>query len=118
MSKRPISVTVAGWIYIVVGVVGIGAHITEFNPHRPLEQDLFWALLVRLLAVVAGVFMLRGSNWARWLAMAWIGFHVGLSSFHSLRAAIVHAVLFAVFAYLLFRTPANDYFRRPRTELA
>ena len=37
--------------------------------------------LTELLAMVSGAFMLRGHNWARWLALAWIIFHVILSIF-------------------------------------
>ena len=36
------------------------------------------------LAIVCGVFLLRGHNWARWLALAWIAFHVVLSAFHAI----------------------------------
>ena len=55
--------------------------------------------------------MLRGCNWARWLALAWIAFHVVLSAFHSLPEFALHAVLCAVFAYFLLRPDAALYFR-------
>ena len=32
--------------------------------------------LFELLAVLAGVFLLKGRNWARWLLLLWIAFHV------------------------------------------
>ena len=118
MRKRPVSVTVLSWIYIAVGVGGIAAHAREINPHRPFEQDLVWAVLVSMAAVISGAFMLRGSNWARWLAVAWIAFHVILSAFHSVQQTVVHAVMLAVFVYLLFRPVANEYFRGLRAEPA
>ena len=31
--------------------------------------------IIRVAAIVGGAFMLRGHNWARWLVLAWIGFH-------------------------------------------
>lgn len=111
MRKRPLSVTIISWIYIVVGVGGIAAHSTEFNLRRPFEADLLTALVVRLLAIVAGIFMLREQNWARWLAVAWIAFHVALSSLHSLPAAVMHALLLAIFTFFLFRPKASAYFR-------
>ena len=58
--------------------------------------------------------MLRGHNWARWLAMAWIGFHVVVSGFDSFPAFAFHGVMFAVFAYFLFRKQAAEYFRSAR----
>ena len=111
MKQRPISVTVIACIYILVGIAGIAAQVTEFNPRHPFELELVEALVVRLLGIVAGVFMLRGRNWARWLAVAWIAFHVVLSAFHSRQQLVVHSVLFAVITFFLFCSAANEYFR-------
>lgn len=108
---RPLSVTIIAGIYVIAGIGGIAAHAREFNPHHFFQLDPILPLTVRLLAIVAGIFMLRGQNWARWLAIVWIGYHVIWGSLQSLQAGIIHAVLFAVFAYLLFRAPANRYFR-------
>ena len=40
------------------------------------QPEGVWVGLTELLAILSGVFMLRGQNWARWLALAWIAFHV------------------------------------------
>jgi len=56
--------------------------------------------------------MLRGDNWARWLTMVWMAYHVILSGFHSLQQLVIHSLLLAVFAYFLFRAEATLYFRR------
>jgi hypothetical protein len=111
MQQRPLSVTIVSWIYLVTGIGGIAAHAREFNPHHFFQLDPILPLTVRLLAIVAGIFMLRGHNWARWLAIMWIGYHVVCGSMQSLRAGVFHAVLFAMFAYLLFRPAANRYFQ-------
>jgi len=116
MSPRPISVTVIAWIYIVVGIGGIAGHFTEFNPRHPFELEVVEALVVRLLGIVAGVFLLRGGNWARWLAVAWIAFHVVLSVSHSRQQLIVHSVLFAVITFFLFRPAANEHFRNLKAD--
>jgi hypothetical protein len=65
-----------------------------------------------VLAVVSGVFMLRGWNWARWLLVVWLAFHVALSALHSVFQVAVHGVLFGVIVYFLFRNAANAFFRR------
>jgi hypothetical protein len=117
MKKRPISVTIVSWVYIVAGIGGIAAHATELNLRHPFLNDVVLALIVRLMAVVAGIFMLRGHNWARWLAIVWIGFHVVMSAFHSFPSAAFHAVLLAVFAYFLFRRQSTAYFRAETAEL-
>src|SRR5436190_5188208 len=96
MSKRPLSITIIGWLFIATGVVGIAYHATELKADRPFQYDVIWVCLVRLLAILCGVFLLRGSNWARWLLLVWIAYHVILSAFHSLSELIIHSLLFAV----------------------
>ena len=107
MRKRPLSVIVIAWLYIATGAVGLAVHVAN----RALESDIILIAIVEVLAVIAGAFLLRGSNWARWLAIAWIAFHVILSAFHAWSELLVHAVLCAAFAYLLFRPQTNEYFR-------
>jgi hypothetical protein len=118
MHKRPLSVTVISLLLAAAGLVGLVYHLTELNLRHPLQNEVVWIELVRLLAIVSGAFMLRGSNWARWLAVTWIGFHVVVSAFHSIPELAMHCLVFAVFAYVLFRPPASEYFRAAKTTKA
>jgi hypothetical protein len=102
-------------VYIVMGAVGFAYHAGDFRL-RPVETDLVLVETVWLLAVVAGVCMLRAQNWAQWLALAWMAFHVVLSVFHSWGQALVDAVFLAAMAYFLFRPGVNEYFRGGRPE--
>lgn len=111
MNKRPLSVIVIACLYLVTGAVGFAFHFAAFKPEHPFRYDVVWASLVALIAILCGVYMLRGSNWARWLALAWIVFHVVLSMFHSWFELAVHSLLCAAVAYFLFRARANRYFR-------
>src|SRR5271163_1309470 len=108
--KRPLPVTILACVYIVVGLGGLGSHLTEFQPRNAFHFDAAGIGLIQLLAVVAGAFMLRGGNWARWLAVAWIAFHVIVSAFHSLREFAIHCLFFTVIAWYLFRPEAGRYF--------
>lgn len=110
MKKRPISVTVLSWVFILAGAMGLAYHFRELKAQHPFQYDIVWVSLVRLLAIVCGVYMLRGHNWARWLAMVWISFHVVVSAFHSWEQVVMHGVLGVVFAWVLFRRPAVEYF--------
>ena len=110
MTRRPLSVTILAVILAAAGTVGLVYHLTEIKSLSPFRWDVLWVSVVREVAIVAGVFMLRGRNWARWLAVAWLAFHVGVSAFHSIRELVMHAILLAVFAYFLFRRAANLYF--------
>jgi hypothetical protein len=113
MQKRPIAVTIIALIFIAAGVIGIVYHAPELNIRRPFESDVVLALIVRLLAIVCGAYMLRGSNWARWVAVLWMAYHVALSWFHSFGELAMHALLLAVIAYFLFRGREARYFCPP-----
>jgi hypothetical protein len=109
MKNRPLSITIIGWIFILTGAIGLAYHASEFRT-APLRGAVL-VTLVRVLAIVAGIFMLRGSNWARWLALAWLAFHVVLSIFHPILELIFHALLFVIIVYFLLCPRANQYFR-------
>ena len=106
--KRTISVTIIACVYLAVGTLAFVYHFREL---LSLQRDSVSIELTEFLAVVSGAFMLRGHNWARWLALAWIVFHVILSAFHSFRELAIHALFCAVIAWILFRPQAARYFR-------
>jgi hypothetical protein len=106
-ATRPLPVTLIACLYIVTGIAGSIAHVLDL--HR-FESDVLWAVLVNAIALVSGVWMLRQQNWARWVAVAWIAFHVILSVFHSPRELIGHSVFLLAIAFFLFRPRANAYF--------
>jgi hypothetical protein len=111
MNKRPLSVTIIGCVYILTGVFALVGHFKEFSTQNPFEYDIVGIALINLIAVACGVYMLRGHNWARWVALAWISFHVILSAFHNLRELAIHSLLCAILAYFLLRPTAARYFR-------
>lgn len=118
MNKRPLTVTVISVLYMVTGVGAFAGHLIQYKPQQPFDYDIVWASLVNLIALVAGVYMFRGHNWARWLAMAWMGFHVCLSVFHPRFELVLHSLLFVVLAYFLFRPAVSRYFRGAVTDTA
>ncbi len=111
MNKRPIPVTIIAWVYIATGAVGLVYHFRDLNAGSVFRYDALWIELVRMAAVVCGAFMLRGRDWARWVAVAWIGFHVIVSAFHTLPELAMHCLFFAVIAWFLFRGDATRFFR-------
>jgi hypothetical protein len=110
MSKRPLLVTIVGCVYIAAGAIGFAYHLAEITPQHPFRDDAIWIELIRLIAILSGVCVLRGRNWARWLALAWIAFHMALSAFHALPEFAVHALFCAAVAYSLFNPRAGRYF--------
>jgi hypothetical protein len=111
MNKRPIAVTIIAILLILVGAGGLVGDAMELKPLTAFHTETALIAAVHLLAIVAGAFLLRGRNWARWLAMAWMALHVAISYGHPLTPFLMHTAFFAIFAYLLFRADARAYFR-------
>src|SRR2546430_332341 len=106
-DKRPLAVAIVGCVYLAIGALGFVYHLVEpFSRHAFQYEDL-WIELSELIAFVSGVFVLRGYNWARWLAVAWMGAHVILSAFHSIEQVAIHAVFCILIAWALFRPEAT-----------
>lgn len=108
--KRPFPVLLLCFLYIAAGATAFAANFSSL-PAGGLAAA--GTELVEVLAVVAGVFMFLGHNWARWLALAWIAFHVAIS-IPVPRLAAIHLLFFAVIAWILFRPAARRYFSDPR----
>lgn len=106
--QRPFQVTVLGWLFIVVGIVSTADHLWKGT----LDRWTIPTVLVGVVAVVAGVFLLRGARWARWLLLAWLAFHVAVSAFESLSVALPHAALLLVVGYVLLGPPTSKYFQQ------
>lgn len=109
--QRPLAVTLLAWVYIAVGAGGFLAHF-----HGLLEGSFFrfdgaGIEMIELIALASGVFLLRGANWARWLALAWIAFHVVISALNHWEQFAVHALFCAAIAWILLRADAARYFR-------
>jgi hypothetical protein len=109
VSRRPLSVTLVAYLFVAAGLVGIAYHGRDLAGPE-LGAEAIWVLLLRLAAIVAGVFLLRGANWARVVAIAWIAYHVVLSGFHSASELAVHLVFLVVIAWVLLRPSVAAFF--------
>ena len=110
--KTPLSVIIVAVLYLAVGVVGFAYH---FRTLLAWQQGSVWVEATESLAIVTGVFLLRRQNWARWLAVAWIAFHVVLSAMHSYLQASIHAAFMVLIVWALFERHAQRYFLRSET---
>lgn len=119
MTIRPRSVTIIGWIFIVFGSIallyGLLPHGDITVAKRIAELRGHWYVHVsRIVMVLSGVFLLYGFNWARWLVVAWLVFHVVIGALHSPVQMGIHTLFLAVIVYFLFRPVASAYFRGTR----
>lgn len=104
-KKRPLPVVLIACLYLIVGVGGFLLNLHAFG-----KPDFFWIEITEVLAVIAGIFMLLGQSWARWLALLWMAFHVAIS-FEAPRNLVVHSLFFILIAWVLLRQEARQYFR-------
>lgn len=114
MSRRPIAVWVIALLYIAVGSIGFVAHWSDLRSATTLRSDGLVIEITELVALVSGAFMLRAKNWARWLAVAWMAFHVVVSAFDGSHGLIVHCVFLALIAWAVFRSESSRYFQAGR----
>jgi hypothetical protein len=118
VKKRPIAVTIVSVLFIIIGAVvmfrgvwslvaGRGGGITGHE-----LMDVALVEVSSLAALLGGIFMLRGANWARWLCIAWMAFHVVISIGHERMKLIVHSFWLVVLTVILFWPSATAYFRK------
>ena len=109
--QRPLSITIISWLFIIFGSIALLSGIVgggDLTSH-------WYVHLSRLLQIVVGVFMLYGRNWARWLLVAWIAFHIAISALHSALFLLIHVVIFSVILFFVFRRVASSYFSAANT---
>jgi hypothetical protein len=103
--RIPVSVILIACLYLAVGIGGFVAHFSDRG-----APDWIWVEITELLALVCSVFLLRAYNWARWLAVAWMAFHVVIS-FGEWSQFGVHSLFFVLIVWCLFRPGASRFFR-------
>ena len=121
MNNRPRSVTVISWMFIAFGCIALlasllprfpeeGKRLAEFRSQHPVQYARFFVAPV-LVLVCGGVFMLRGSNLARYLLVIGFGYNLFVNVLHSPLRLALPGLLFAVVVNFLFRPPASAFFR-------
>jgi hypothetical protein len=121
---RPRTIAIIGWLFTLFGAVALAggsawiARELAAGRGAALEAQLYRELLPMaitwILALVGGVLLLRGENRARWVLVAWAGFHVVISLFHSTAELATHGVVLVVLLFFLYRPTASAFFGHVR----
>lgn len=109
MHRRPVYVTIIGCLYILSGSGGFIYHLITPDPY---DVEYIMALVIRILAVIGGILVMRGISWARWLLVAWISYHVVLSFRHSIAELMIHILILVITVLFLFNKQSTLYFRK------
>lgn len=121
-KQRPVSVSVIGWILIVVAAFNLILSaftinmptVREAMARNPLPLPVQYIMIYLGLTVilVSGIGMLKGQNWARVLYAGWnaLGIVVGLATSPAKIGLIPGILFYLVVVVFLFRPAANRYF--------
>ena len=110
--RRSLSILLIGWLFILTGAIGFVYHLREFDLDNPFYDDQWWILIVRLLAIIGGILLIRAYNVGRWLLLLWLAYHVVISYFHDWTSSLILAALLVALGYFLFRKEAREFFGR------
>ena len=127
--KIPKRVLIIAILAIVSPIMG--TWITMTNLDNPIYMELLeagqfsltvqfrLALFGSLLSIIAGIFMLFGKNWARWLDIGWGAIVVGFSAINLGLAPLFFMALapYLLFTVLLLTQKSNEYFCGGQSEL-
>lgn len=122
MEKRPVSLTIIGWLLIVLALFGLYAVATmASNPlamkmlaqmHVSLALEQAWGALGAIVNLVCAYGILKGLPWSRVLYAVWGVIGVIVSFYISpMKAAVVLGlIILVVIAAFLWTNSANDWF--------
>lgn len=122
MQDRPVSVTIVGWVLVLLGLLGaVGVYMTSDIPDAERNMALsslspsaerIIGLAGVAISVICGLAVLKRQNWARWLYVIWNVAAIGLALFTSPATSLllVPVAILAVTAFFLFWKPANAWF--------
>ena len=111
MKKRPVPVLIVSILFILVGCVGFVYHVKELFELQN-RYETIWILFLRLLAIVIGLLLLYRINIARWLAIAWLAYHVVIGAYNSTSQMVTHIVFLIIVSVLLFLPASSMYFKK------
>jgi hypothetical protein len=117
IQQRPVrtprrSVQAVGVLFLILGALDLYrglAPLLASAPRWHMATDDVEVLVIGIAAIMGGIYVLRGANWARWLLAAWMAMHVAISIGQP-GALLAHVVIFGFVAYLLFGRAASTHF--------
>ena len=112
MKNKPISVLIVAILLILAGTVGFFYHLQDFSDP---DQELYITILVeilRIVAIISGVLLLRRNNLGKWLAIGWVALHVIISALNSVQEMLMHLVILIIITVLLFLPSSSSYFHQ------
>ncbi len=131
--RRPLSVAVVAVLMVIYGLASLLPKILLLTSREvrdtasdltaamtaggllslPLGLQIAMGFVASFVLILAGVFVWRGRDWARWLVAFWMAFSLLLYVLQTGLTWLVAIKLpvFVLVLFLLFRPQATDHFR-------
>jgi uncharacterized membrane protein HdeD (DUF308 family) len=104
--KRPPAITGIGLLFIVAGLAGLASQLWHAD-----RADRWWVIVSGTVALLGGILLLARYGWVRWILVAWLAFHVWISVGAEAEKLVIHAALFLLITWLLFRRSTAEWLR-------
>ena len=108
--KRPLAITIIGWFFILAGIVGFVYHFYEYLS-TSFDGEAIVVLVVRMLAIIGGILLLKAHNLGRWLLIGWMAYHLVLSFYHNTMQVFMHTVFLLVLLIVFFHPRVRRFFK-------
>ena len=112
MKSPPLPVLIVAVALMLAGVVGFFYHLKDFSDPGEKLYMVVLVELLRILAIVSGILLLRANNSGRWLSIGWVLLHVVISVFNSMAQTITHIVVLVIVSVLLYLPVSSSYFSK------
>jgi hypothetical protein len=112
VNKRPLSITIISFLFILLGALTVihAAWDLVNTEQRLTNLEHHWMIYVSgVAAILGGAFLFKGHNWARWLLVLWMAFHIVVGALNGIVPLLTHVVIFSALSIFLFRRPASSY---------
>ncbi len=109
LRKPPLSIAIVGALFLALAALDLYRGLAPLFGAGHLAGDDLLVLAIGVAAAVGAVFVYLGHEWARWLLAAWMALHVAISVGDASKL-VMHAVIFGLIAFLLFRPPVREHF--------
>ena len=122
MEKRPLSLTIIGWLLIVLTLFGLYSILTMgSNPmavkmlaqmHVTLLFQQIWGTINCVITLICAYGILKGLPWSRVLYLVWGVIGMGVAFYTSpIKSLIVFSlIILVVICAFLWTNNANDWF--------
>ncbi len=120
--KRPTSLTVVGWLLIILNAIALISMLSTLNNAQVMEAydhlalpawaTIGWSVFANLVTIAAAIGILKGQRWGRncYLGISVLGLLAGGFNVPSVTMLIPGVVVFLIVAFFLLRAPATAYF--------